>query len=150
MDLGKRIAKARDDAKLSQGKLAALCGLSDGGSISAYERGSSTPSLAILVAIADHTGVSTDALLGRERDEKPDYSGLRKRHIQGAKDLAALPPALEQHFLSILQSLRPLATNTLLSQLLAYDPNNPRHEALMRDLEAEARQRAKKGAQKQP
>lgn len=144
MTLGKRIAEARGLADLSQGKLAQLCNLADGTTISRYERDAAKPSVDVLVAIADHTGATTDFLLGRSEAPQPSYRGLSRQAIEAAKDIDSLPRAMREHFHGILAQLRPLATHKLLSELLAYDHNNVRHRALMAHFENEAQSRREK------
>lgn len=144
MTLGERIQQARGKAKLSQGKLAALCDLSDGTAISRYERDAAKPSIDVLTAIADHTGATTDFLLGRAETPQPTYRGLSREAIEAAKDLESLPRAMRDHFRGILAQLRPLATHKVLSELLAYDTNNARHRELMQHFESEAESRRKK------
>jgi len=144
MTLGTRIKEARDEAGLSQGKLATLCDFADGTTVSRYERDAAKPSIDALIAIADHTDVTTDFLLGRSESPQPNYRGLSRQCIETAKDVEALPRAMREHFQAILNQLRPIATHKLLSGLLAYDTNNARHRALMAQLEAEAESRRKK------
>lgn len=135
MTLGNRIAEARDAAELSQGKLATLCGLSGGTALSRYERDQSKPSIDVLAAIADHTGKSTDWLLGREKPEQPTYRGLSRQTLEAAKDLQSLPRPLYEHFIGILATLRPVASHAILSKLLSADPNSPDQARINRILE---------------
>jgi len=60
-----RLKKLREQEQISKRRLSQLCGLSDS-AIRRYEHGESMPTPESLAAIADHFGVSTDYLLGRE------------------------------------------------------------------------------------
>lgn len=68
MPIAKRIKELRTRVGISQETLAKQLGVSVA-SVASYEIGRVTPSIEVLVKLADLFGVSTDYLLGRTNDE---------------------------------------------------------------------------------
>ncbi len=75
VDFGNRLRTLRRQNKYTQAQLAARLGLTKS-VISAYENDLRMPSYDVLVAIARTFKVSTDYLLGVERRNEIDLSGL--------------------------------------------------------------------------
>ena len=73
--LGKRIRALRKANRLSQVSLAAKLGVSKQ-SISNWENGNILPSIDMLIRIADVFSVSTDYLLGRDKNHYLKVDGL--------------------------------------------------------------------------
>lgn len=73
VDLGSRIKDLREKEGISQESLAKTVG-STGATISEIESGKRAPRVKLLIAIADHFGVSADYLLGRavHAEDLPD------------------------------------------------------------------------------
>ena len=67
--LGRKIADARRNARLTQNDLAARVGVT-AQAVSKWETGRSCPDIAILDEIADALGISLFELLGMEEREK--------------------------------------------------------------------------------
>ena len=67
--LGRKIADARRNARLTQNDLAARVGVT-AQAVSKWEQGRSCPDIAILDEIADALGISLFELLGMENREK--------------------------------------------------------------------------------
>jgi transcriptional regulator with XRE-family HTH domain len=65
---GERLLTLRRQANLTQGQLAQQLGLAAHAHISLLERGHKSPSLELVVQIADTLGVTTDALLSSEHN----------------------------------------------------------------------------------
>lgn len=63
----KRLRKLREREKMDRKKLGECCGMSKA-TISKYERGEREPTARSLEKIADFFGVTTDFLLGREKN----------------------------------------------------------------------------------
>ena len=68
-NLGRKIADARRNARLTQNDLAARVGVT-AQAVSKWEQGRSCPDIAILDEIADALGISLFELLGMENREK--------------------------------------------------------------------------------
>ena len=68
-NLGRKIADARRNARLTQNDLAARVGVT-AQAVSKWEQGRSCPDIAILDEIADALGISLFELLGMEKREK--------------------------------------------------------------------------------
>ena len=68
-NLGRKIADARRNARLTQNDLAARVGVT-AQAVSKWETGRSCPDIAILDEIADALGISLFELLGMEEREK--------------------------------------------------------------------------------
>jgi transcriptional regulator with XRE-family HTH domain len=68
-NLGRKIADARRNARLTQNDLAARVGVT-AQAVSKWETGRSCPDIAILDEIADALGISLFELLGMEKREK--------------------------------------------------------------------------------
>ncbi|MCI8915449.1 MAG: helix-turn-helix transcriptional regulator [Oscillospiraceae bacterium] len=64
-DFSRRLQRLREREGTSRVVLSQLCGLPDT-AIRRYERGEISPSIASLIAIADHFQVSIDYLVGRK------------------------------------------------------------------------------------
>ncbi len=71
--LCERLSELRAAKGMTQEELAKCLEVSDK-TISKWECGASEPSLAMLSAIADHFGVSTDRLLGRDEYDNPELN----------------------------------------------------------------------------
>ena len=70
MNLGKNICELRKAKGVTQEELAAELGVT-AAAVSKWEKGSTLPDVLMVCALADHFGVTTDALLGRPRELKP-------------------------------------------------------------------------------
>ncbi|MBQ8255080.1 MAG: helix-turn-helix transcriptional regulator [Clostridia bacterium] len=84
VEFGNRLRQLRKNRKLTQKELANLIGVKNS-VISFYEVGDRTPSLDVLVKLSKALHVSTDVLLGIEKSETVDISGLAdkdKQYIQ--------------------------------------------------------------------
>lgn len=75
-ELGKRIQKLRISRNLSQPQLAKMLEVTSA-SVSAYELGERTPSLKVLMKMANLFHVTTDYLLGMPSSEKANLDGLK-------------------------------------------------------------------------
>lgn len=75
VDFGKRLKRLRKDHNLTQKQLANLIGVQNK-VVSFYEVGDRFPSLEVLVKLAATFHVTTDFLLGIEKGETVDVSGL--------------------------------------------------------------------------
>ena len=88
VDFGDRLRKLRKERKLTQKELATLVGVKNS-VISFYEVGDRTPSLEVLIKLSKALRISTDVLLGIEKSETIDISGLSekdKQYIQSLVD----------------------------------------------------------------
>jgi len=81
VDFGSKLKQLRIDKGLSQPQLAERIGISKG-MISAYENTSRYPSNDILIKIARVFRVSTDYLLGVERNKTIDISKLNDKQTE--------------------------------------------------------------------
>ncbi len=88
--IGKNIKKIRTVRKLSQAAFADLFNLARP-SVGAYEEGRSEPRIDTIIAIANHFGLSTDALLRKELSVNELYSF---DILKGEFDPTQMPPAL--------------------------------------------------------
>ena len=88
--IGKNIKKIRTVKKLSQAAFAELFNLARP-SVGAYEEGRTEPKIETIIAIANHFGLSTDALLRKELTVNELYS---LDILKGEFDPTQLPPAL--------------------------------------------------------
>ena len=79
--VGERIMQAREKNQLTQSALAKRLGLSRS-AVNAWEMGLSVPSARYLVELSRLLKVSTDYLLGLERKEMIDVSGLDAKEKQ--------------------------------------------------------------------
>lgn len=75
LNFGERLKKLRKDHHLTQKQLAGQIHIHDS-IISAYENGSRLPSLDALMGLSAVFHVSTDYLLGKERQQTIDTTGL--------------------------------------------------------------------------
>ncbi|MDD3251257.1 MAG: helix-turn-helix transcriptional regulator [Lachnospiraceae bacterium] len=75
-NLGTRIQQLRTARNLSQPQLAKMLEVTSA-SVSAYELGERTPSLKVLMKLANLFHVSTDYLLGMPSSEKVNLDGLK-------------------------------------------------------------------------
>ncbi|MEU9891058.1 helix-turn-helix transcriptional regulator [Sphaerisporangium sp. NPDC051011] len=74
LPVGERIRYWREKKQRKQAAVAGLCGITEE-YLSQIERGLKTPSLAVLLALANELGVRVSALLGEEKTESPAESG---------------------------------------------------------------------------
>lgn len=81
MDFGTKLKELRTNAGLTQQQLAAQIGITKS-VISFYELQERSPSPAVLIKIATVFHVSTDYLLGIEKSENIDVSGLSADDVQ--------------------------------------------------------------------
>ena len=88
--IGKNIKRIRAVKKLSQAQFAELFNLARP-SVGAYEEGRSEPKIDTIIAIAQHFGISADALLRKELSVNELYSF---DIFKGDFDPTSLPPAL--------------------------------------------------------
>lgn len=82
--LGENIRRLRQERGLCQEELGRRIGASKQ-SVSNWENGNITPSIDLLLRLADFFGVSTDYLLGRNNQRTLDATGLndaQATHIQ--------------------------------------------------------------------
>ena len=84
--IGLNILYYRKERKLTQAQLAQRLGLTKS-VISAYETGLRMPSYDILISIAKIFNVSTDFLLGLEKKQEVDFSGLTDEEISALLNL---------------------------------------------------------------
>jgi len=75
VEFGDRLRSLRKQKKLTQKQLAALIGVKNS-IISFYEVGDRIPSPEIIIKLATTLGVTADYLLGIEKSESIDVSGL--------------------------------------------------------------------------
>lgn len=73
--LNQKIRELRLLRSISQVELANILGVTKQ-SVSNWENDNIQPSIEMLIKLSDYFGVSTDYLLGLEKDEKIDVSGL--------------------------------------------------------------------------
>lgn len=88
VEFGDRLRLLRKERKLTQKELASLIGVKNS-VISFYEVGDRTPSLEVVIKLSKALHISTDKLLGLEKSETVDVSGLTekdKRYIQSLVD----------------------------------------------------------------
>lgn len=69
MDLGKNIFELRKAKGVTQEELAAELGVT-AAAVSKWEKGNTLPDVLMVCAIADYFGITTDELLGRDRELK--------------------------------------------------------------------------------
>lgn len=86
VDFGITLKNLRTSKQLTQAQLAQRLGLTKS-VISAYETGLRMPSYDILITIAKIFNVSTDFLLGLERKQEVDFSGLNDEEINALLNL---------------------------------------------------------------
>ena len=72
MKFNMRLCKLREEAFLTKTQLAEILGTTRQ-MVTRYEKGDSTPTIDVLLTVANHFGVSADFLLGRD-----DYATLPK------------------------------------------------------------------------
>ena len=87
MDFGKRLKQLRTQAGLTQAQLAERIGVTKS-VVSFYELQERSPSPDVLIKISRIFHVSTDYLLGLERNNTIDVSGLNNRDIALLRALA--------------------------------------------------------------
>ncbi len=87
VDFGQRLRQIRKERNLTQKQLAELIGVKNS-VISFYEVGERTPSLEALVKLARVLHVSTDALLGIEKSETVNVTGLTESDKRMVQSLA--------------------------------------------------------------
>jgi len=86
VDLGHKLKTLRLQNELTQAQLAHKLGLTKS-VVSAYETGLRLPSYDVLVHLAKIFNVSTDYLLGIERKQEIDLSGLSEKEIDALLNL---------------------------------------------------------------
>ncbi|MCL2695837.1 MAG: helix-turn-helix domain-containing protein [Clostridiales bacterium] len=86
VNLGKRIRALRLEKHITQTEMAQRIGISKA-MISAYELEQRQPSYDILIRIATFFKVSADYLLGLEKSEMIDISGLKEREIEAIRNM---------------------------------------------------------------
>ena len=86
VDFGNRLRTLRLKANMTQGQLAKKLNLTKS-VISAYETELRLPSYDVLIGIAKIYNVSTDFLLGLERKQDMDLSGLTQDEIDALMNL---------------------------------------------------------------
>ena len=86
VDFGNRLRTLRLKANMTQGQLAKKLNLTKS-VISAYETDLRLPSYDVLIGIAKIYNVSTDFLLGLERKQDMDLSGLTQDEIDALMNL---------------------------------------------------------------
>lgn len=86
VDFGNRLKTLRQQNNLTQLQLAKMLGVTKS-VISAYEVGLRMPSYDVLIAIAKTFKVSTDYLLGLERRNDVDLSGLTANEVSALLNL---------------------------------------------------------------
>ena len=86
VEFGNRIKTLRQKNRFTQSQLAERLGVTKS-VISAYETGLRMPSYDILISLARIFKVSTDYLLGVERKEEIDLSGLTEAEINAIFNL---------------------------------------------------------------
>ena len=77
VEFGERLRTLRKDKKLTQQQLASMIGVKNS-VISFYEMGDRTPSPEVIKKLASVLHVSTDFLLGIDKQEAIDVSGLEE------------------------------------------------------------------------
>lgn len=80
IDLGKQLRELRLNKNLTQQQVASLVGISKA-MISSYELNTREPSLTILMKLAALYKVSVDSLLGLEKGNYLDISGLSPKQV---------------------------------------------------------------------
>lgn len=86
VDFGERIKALRLRENMTQAQLAEKLRLTKS-VISAYETGSRLPSYDVLIHIAQIFGVSTDYLLGLEKKQEVDFSGIPQEEVNAILNL---------------------------------------------------------------
>ncbi len=87
VDFGERLRQLRKERNLTQRQLADLIGVKNS-VISFYEVGERTPSLEAVVKLASVLHVSADTLLGIEKSETVNVSGLSDKDKRFVQSLA--------------------------------------------------------------
>lgn len=87
MDFGKKLKDLRTQSGMTQSQLAARVGVTKS-VISFYELQERTPSPEVLIKFTDIFRVSADYLLGIEKSETIDVSGLRREDVAILRTLA--------------------------------------------------------------
>lgn len=98
MTIGEHIMIIRKQKGLSQGELGKRIGTS-GDIIGRYERGVITPSIEVIIKIADELQVSIDYLVGKTNLE------LDTTTVKRIEDIASLPAEEKKHVFKVLDSL---------------------------------------------
>ena len=86
INFGSRLKKLRLQKSWSQAQLAERLGLTKS-VVSAYENGIRMPSYEVLLALARVYKVSTDYLLGNEKSNTVELSGLTEKEMAAVKNL---------------------------------------------------------------
>lgn len=98
MTIGEHIMIIRKQKSFSQGELGKRIGTS-GDIIGRYERGVITPSIEVIIKIADELEVSIDYLVGKTNLE------LDKSALSRLEDIATLPKEEKAHVFKVLDAL---------------------------------------------
>ncbi len=81
VEFGDKLRKLRKERNLTQKQLASLIGVKNS-VISFYEVGERTPSLEVMIKLSKALHVSTDTLLGIDKSETINISGLSEKDRQ--------------------------------------------------------------------
>lgn len=81
-NFGERLKMLRAIHDYSQDDIAKKVGVTKA-TISAYETGTRFPSYEVIIKLCDFLGTSTDYLLGRERNNMVDVTGLSENEVEG-------------------------------------------------------------------
>lgn len=102
MELSDRLKKIRQDKQLFQKDVASAINI-DRTTYVKYEKGSSKPDAATLMALANFFGVSTDYLVGNDSIDKPKKQGVRipvYGHIAAGIPISAIEDILDYEEIS--------------------------------------------------
>lgn len=86
VEFGDKLRQLRKERKLTQKELANLIGVKNS-VISFYEVGDRTPSLEVLIKLSKALHISTDVLLGIDKSEVINVSGLSENDKQIVQSL---------------------------------------------------------------
>lgn len=89
VDFGKKIKQLRKEYNFTQKQLASLAGVAVS-ALSAYEAGNRYPSYDVLISLSRIFHVSTDYLLGLEKMEVVDVSGLDEHEVEVVRQMVNL------------------------------------------------------------
>ncbi len=86
VEFGERLRQLRKERNLTQKQLATLIGVKNS-VISFYEVGDRTPSLEVIIKLSKALHISTDTLLGLDKSEVINISGLSEADKQYLQSL---------------------------------------------------------------
>ncbi len=86
VEFGERLRQLRKERNLTQKQLATLIGVKNS-VISFYEVGDRTPSLEVIIKLSKALHISTDTLLGLDKSEAINISGLSEADKQYLQSL---------------------------------------------------------------